>query len=668
MSQINIQGLVNNIANNTNVYTPIIEAVVNSIQAIEETRRTDGEITIALKRDAQGIIDLDENSIPKVVSIEVHDNGIGFNQANRDSFDTLYSNRKNSIGGKGFGRFMFLKYFDNVQVDSTFVENEKFYQRTFSFSCNSQNIQDLVENEKLNEYKFNQLRTVVFLNDLKDKQVGKFDKRIETIARVLVEKLLPYFINEKYKCPTITLEEYDGSKKIVLNDYLNEYDGIKLISTKKFDLLDGIKKEEFEVKIFKIFYTQRSSSIILTAHNRAVSSVSLHEYVPEFKDDFYDRIENKDGTHANKNYSIKAYVLGDYLNQHVLREREDFSFGREKDLHYPFGKKEIETKTIDIIVEEFKDEVLVRKEKKRERVIKYVDNTAPWHKLYVNEFDLSNIPYQFDDVTIEGELQKLKFEKELSVKSVITQILKDESDIEVLNKIKKISNQVLELGKSDLTHYVILRRIILDLLKKGLKWDDSKVYEKEKVIHELIFPLNTDSDHLPYDKHNLWVIDERLSFHEYTSSDQRILRSGDRPDILTFDKPISVREGDDLGNPISVFEFKRPQRIEYDEDEDPLLQIMKYVDQIRKGQLRNIDGRAINASEHTPAYGFLICDLTEKIRSFCRNHQLTETPDNQGYIGYHQGYRVYLEVISFDKLVRDAELRNKIFFKKLGIE
>ncbi|MEN9328644.1 MAG: hypothetical protein RI947_1452, partial [Candidatus Parcubacteria bacterium] len=28
---------------------------------------------------------------------------------------------------------------------------------------------------------------------------------------------------------------------------------------------------------------------------------------------------------------------------------------------------------------------------------------------------------------------------------------------------------------------------------------------------------------------------------------------------------------------------------------------------------------------------------------------------------------IYLEVISFDKLIKDAELRNRIFFKKLKI-
>lgn len=49
MSRLNIIGIVKGIRSKTNVYTPIIEAVVNAIDSIYESGRKDGEITILIK-------------------------------------------------------------------------------------------------------------------------------------------------------------------------------------------------------------------------------------------------------------------------------------------------------------------------------------------------------------------------------------------------------------------------------------------------------------------------------------------------------------------------------------------------------------------------------------------------------------------------------------------
>jgi hypothetical protein len=43
------------------------------------------------------------------------------------------------------------------------------------------------------------------------------------------------------------------------------------------------------------------------------------------------------------------------------------------------------------------------------------------------------------------------------------------------------------------------------------------------------------------------------------------------------------------------------------------------------------------------------------------------TPDNQGYYGFHPQYAAYYEVMDYNKLLRDAKQRNKIFFDKLNI-
>ena len=64
-------------------------------------------------------------AIPSIESIEIIDNGIGFTDENRESFDTLYSDYKIEQGGKGFGRFTCLKYFDGLHIDSNYFDVKK---------------------------------------------------------------------------------------------------------------------------------------------------------------------------------------------------------------------------------------------------------------------------------------------------------------------------------------------------------------------------------------------------------------------------------------------------------------------------------------------------------------------------------------------------------------
>ena len=50
------------------------------------------------------------------------------------------------------------------------------------------------------------------------------------------------------------------------------------------------------------------------------------------------------------------------------------------------------------------------------------------------------------------------------------------------------------------------------------------------------------------------------------------------------------------------------------------------------------------------------------------NAQLTPTPDSLGFFGYNTNLGVYVEVLSFDKLVSDARKRNSVLFEKLGLK
>ena len=663
MSRINIQGTIDNIKSKSNVYTPIVEGIVNSIHAITGKNSKNGKIEVILFRE-QTLAQ--EFGKPNVQSIHIKDNGLGFNRENRDSFDTFYSNLKKGIGGKGFGRFMFAKYFGDVYVDSVFKdENGILNCRKFRFGKEY----EIIVDEKIEKTNSKDTYSLIKLENLKP--IHSFEKNIETISKKLLDKLLIFFVSDTVKCPTILLKEADGSQQIVLNDYLNTSQLISLHGERSFPLKNHQSDTdmEFKVKVFKIYYPgSQKSRISLTGHNREVTETALHKYIPEFEDDFFD--ENQEGQ-PKRNYIIKTYVLGDYLDENVSLEREGFDFAKDvPTMYHPITQVEIEQKAAELTRGCFDDDIKTRFESKKQQVQEYVTTSAPWHKSYLNELDISTIPFNPSTEVLESELQKVKFKKEQETKREFRRIFNDpHANGGLANAISKIS----EIGKSDLAHYVFNRKTILDALGRLLERRDDGKAELERYIHHLIFPMGSDSQKVNYEDHNLWLLDERLVFSEYIASDRKISAKKDalgEPDLIVFDQKASFRNGDnDYSNPLTIFEFKRPKRKDYSEADDPILQLGKYLKDIRAGKYEMPNGtEPIKINEYTPVYGYVIADLTERMREFADKHQLTISADNDSYFGFHRGYDMYIEVISFRKLLRDAILRNKIFFKKLLLE
>lgn len=380
MSKINVEGVVKNIKTRTNVYMPIVESIVNSIDAIEEKGIKNGKIELIFKRDLQQNLNIDDSK-PDFISLEVIDNGIGFTSKHRNSFDTFYSNIKSKQGGKGFGRFMYIKYFDNVKIESIFNEDGNCQKRSFSFGKED----EIIANEKVEniDEKINS-KTTLYLEGLKD---GKLDKNLETIAKRIMERILVYFITDNYSPPEIILKE-KNNKRIILNElFVNNYD-IQKVKEQTFELKDNKDLETFKILIFKIYSPgHQKSKIILTADKREVISTNIYEYIPEFEEEFYDQIPGG----ANKNYIIKVYILGAYLDKHVTLERDNFKFDIEKDLFYPFGRKDIERKAVEIVEQEYSKDLKSRIERKKEKIKEYIKEN-PWYKEYEEDISWNEIP------------------------------------------------------------------------------------------------------------------------------------------------------------------------------------------------------------------------------------------------------------------------------------
>lgn len=120
---------------------PLFEAVVNSIYAIEERQKREefeGVIDVRIIREPQEVVDGVSRSINDIVGFEVVDNGIGFDTNNMKSFLQSDSTYRADKGGKGIGRFSWLKAFKEAIIESVFQDDDgSWVKREFSFILNN---------------------------------------------------------------------------------------------------------------------------------------------------------------------------------------------------------------------------------------------------------------------------------------------------------------------------------------------------------------------------------------------------------------------------------------------------------------------------------------------------------------------------------------------------
>lgn len=672
MSRINIDRIVRDIKTRSTSLTPVIEAVCNSIDAIGE-RRTDGKIRIVLRRDGSQDLGIDNNPIKgDIISVDIIDNGEGFTDANRDSFDTFRSDLKINIGGKGFGRFMFLKYFSHVSIESIYRKGNQFYRRSFSFGHANEIIEN-ESNELLSGDSF-QTGTTVHLSSIKNKD---FDKGIEVIARKLVERLLVFFATGGPYTPTISIEEEDGTNSIILNNYVGPNSDIQQVGDDHSIEIQGKDHQyQFTVKVYKIYYSAITNKICLTANQREVTDASLHTFVPEFKETMSELTE--DG--VQKNYMVKVYVQGSYLNDNVTVERDGFYFDKENEnAFYELSEKIIYKEASTIAKKLFSVDIQERFNRKKETVKHYVFSQAPWNKTLLKDVDMDSIPVGITNFDLEMRFQKIKFDKEMRARTAIKEFMeKSEKDtIDDTSQIEEDVNEILELvtesQKNDLAHYVCQRKKVIELYDELRKRMESGKPHKESEMHNLFFPMIKTDREVDYDTNNLWLLDERFNFTQFIASDKVISKVDHKePDLaLFYEEGKFFRNGENvITSPIAIVEFKRPKRTNYPDNENPINQALRYAQKILDGKYEMPDGieKVDVDTNRTSVYIYIVCDLEAKIREFARMAgSLSISPDNEGYFGYLKDFNAYIEIKSYKKVISDAKMRNQVFFSKLGL-
>lgn len=664
MSQTYIPGIVDNIKSDSTPYSPIIEAVTNSIDAINESEKTDGRIDITIEREVL-LPNITTDELPDIISIQVSDNGVGFNEKNRESFDTIYSPKKKAIGGKGFGRFFYLKHFSSAAVESYYVHDGQLKRRTFDFGQEY----SVVVNERVHDIQDHDTGTVLNLKNIRQ---GKFDKDPELFAHRILEQLLSYFVDDTYKCPEIVIHDGELEKPIILNSLIGETDDslIRLYDTGKFQLSDV----NFRYKLFKLYKMRtQKSRIVLTARNQSVIDTMLDGSVPEFSSDFEEEFTDASGKKSTRNFIIRFYVQSEYLDENVTTERDNFTFNDKNNQTtiFPVSVDNIEKAVAKVAKEKFSNEFMLRFEKKKKRYENYAEQNV-WYKAYVEDLDIESLKATPTNDELESIMHKTKFEKDLAIKRKIADLT---SGIATNQDAEAAADEIIKEAKqasvSDLAQYVAFRKSILDLLENTIKLTSDGTYSSEKEVHDIIFPTKSSTKETSYDGHNLWVLDERLTFTQHVSSDQNIFKgkNNDRPDVAAFHYTVGYRDTNEKHSPVSIFEFKKPGRHDFvnaSSKEDPFDQIKRYVQAIKDGNVKTIEGTQILIGENTPFYGYIVADSDKQIEQWLVRENFKVLPDGQGWYYNHDGLNLYIEYITWQKLIADAKVRHRKFFELLG--
>lgn len=535
------------------------------MHAIEErfdgdTRQGHIEIEICERHDLLSTPE-GESAVWPVEGLVISDNGSGFHRENLASFQKVYSNRKLSIGGKGFGRFTFLKVFADATIDSVYTTSDQSCERIcFSFdAANEIQVESKVAH-------IGQHLTSIRLRGAKEVYVKQLPSDPSVVAERIIEHFLPVFALGRMS----RIKVSGRGKTVDLSGLYEESIGSRIAR----DTINFFG-HPFELAYIRNYRANAIPRIVLCGNGRAVTEEELGKIATEMP----ERLLDEEG----RPYGLRVLVSGDYLDRHLDLTRTSVIFRSDEG--------------------DFEDEQLINKgdllEKigaaVRDRFSKEIDETVAKREAHLHELVrempeyriLTHAKYRDKvlrrvrlsggksaiDAELWRELREIESEHRAEG-SKIRKLLDDGLEEDYRRRLEEYTETENELGKSQLAKYIVHRRVILDLLERALqKLADDENYALEQDLHNLIFPMGKTSVDIFRDQQNLWVIDEGLSFHSILASDKKMKSipglgsaSNKEPDIIGcfYDRAITVGpDSDDATGAAVVIEFKRPKRDDF---------------------------------------------------------------------------------------------------------
>ncbi|MEA3030552.1 MAG: hypothetical protein QOG13_1877 [Sphingomonadales bacterium] len=637
---------------------PLFEAISNSIHSVQTRFKSQvakrGHIEITVSK-AKG---------RRPLTILVVDNGIGLDKANFEAFSTTDTDHKIEIGGKGVGRLLWLDCFQSIHVESVYQAGAKMRRRSFDFSLRREE-QITNYEDKLAEVGAIESGMRLIFNGLRDNGYAeKFPSRLGFVFRHVTSHFLPTFIGKK--SPTIVvncegdIRTYPGE----IDTYIHRRTDVPKLTSDDFGELRLVLMECDKIASADL---QGKHFVHFIAHDRTVKSQAIDGKLGlRFFGDDGDRV-------------FHACIFGRYLDRNVNQERTAFTF---------------EDSVIDRIVNEvcmpqisqFLAEPLSRQRSEQGDIVQKIVDSYPSVAFGPVPELQTYVPLgELKDDAIFGHLSQQRYRRDErqaeKIRSVLSRLKAGKIDgARFQAAIAEASKAIEETEQRSLAEYVVRRKVVLDFLElliRKVRSDTSdSSYQREDVLHSFICPMQINGtaegplEVVPA-SHDLWVVDERLTFAQYFSSDvsfdemSKAYQSDERPDLLIFDRVHGLRESEGASKVLLV-EFKRPGRSQYADAENPQFQVQRYVKKLLSQSERDVRGRPVRLSANTVFYCFIVADCLGRLDEW--TDAWARTADGRGRIFHPQGaFKGSIELIEWDALIKDARDRNQAFFERAGI-
>ena len=618
---INIENYVRRLRD-INFMQPLYEAIVNSLDA----KATNIEISI---KDTI-IKDENKNDINVINGFEVVDDGDGFTEKNVDSFFEMLSEKKEE-GKLGSGRFIWLKVFDKIIIES------KLPNKTIKINfCKC--FKDITYNE-VEESNVKKETKIIFSNV----NVAYQDKRpinnVAWIKNKIEESILPKLLllkksNRKFYITIDKLAAIDQENLPILQEEEFEVKSNSFRKKEKFKLFYKIKRQDDNKQLN--YYV---------AHGRLVKSFTSELKINKLPD---------------KASSIML-LCSSYLDKHINDDRNNFTIDMNNEsVESPISLANINEK-LKVKMQNVLLKQLPEIKQKNDKTIEEAIDEEPYLASYIKK-NGAIISSKQDLI----KNSKKEYEKDLeNNKKDFRKILKrkkiDTAEYDrIIDEFKDF--QLRELGR-----YIAYRQQIIKKLKQ-LNNDNEKI---EELFHKLFMDLKTDfnsQDNKAYHyKQNMWLLDDKFMSFSYIASDKtfnqisnilyntsisREDKGSDRPDLfLSFSDDETTENVDCL-----VIEIKGIGTTD-DEKNKSITELANNVKTIRKQfpNIRNI-------------YSYIITNIDEAFLETINAQDfkpfLTKN-ESEFYYRYYENNNNHAYVISSNVIAESAHFRNKVFLDLL---
>lgn len=678
---------------------PIFEAFTNAWEAIKlksqkKLQPEKGEIMIGIYKVSNITSQVDQKY--NIHKIAVEDSGIGFTDSEYERFINLRDDRKN-FSNKGTGRVQLLHSFGKTKIRSIYSDSTSSTQyklREISLSKNEAFLKQnaIIRLDKEEEVEASSSSTSIILEDvLNQKEKDFFDQlTIIELKQELIKHYLAGFCENRNNLPQITIKLFIDKSEVtpesITKDDIPVPNNEVQIEVKYSKIQDNniegtSNKELFTLKAFLIPQDELSKN--------ALKLVSKGEIAKEIQ---LDNLLPQEQINGNRYLFL---LSGQYIDERDSDTRGEIDIPSKADFKKR-NQNQLLTEELIILddIEEKTNERIANLyseiQQKHEDKLKSIEELKQMFLLNPETLKALQGKIHIDDSdevilrkVYEADV-KIIAAKDANLKQQINKMERlDPANETYQDDMKKLVNEFVKevplQNRAALTQYVARRKIVLDLFRMVLDKETEKLKIggriDEDVFHNLIFQQSSDK---PEDS-DLWIVNEDFIYFNGVSESmlgnlkiegEKIFRDNLNAEEIEYRK----KQGGDANlKRTDILLFPKEGKCIIVELKAPDVNISEHLNQINRytSLINNLTKEEFSFHSY---YDYLIgenidiSDIQDNDSDFqhAANFDYVYRPYKRinGKFGKSDG-SLYTEIIKYSTLLQRAQLRNKIFIRKL---